>query len=230
MFSPRIYWRLFESLNLAFWPLQAGIALAALAWLGWVGRDGGVPSRAAARAALAGVGAGLGAQRLGLPVAAAGADPLAGRVHRAAVRAAGRRHAGAGAARRGTGSLPTGCAARRAWRCCSGRCSSSAAGRTGGPALDAGRVRRPGQRPDGHRHAGPAAAVARPEGAAARAVGRAGGLVHAQCRHLVDHGLGAGLGAGRGVCWSRAWPRGVAEAPHLPKAGRAAMDAAIASD
>lgn len=52
MFSPRIYWRLFESLNLAFWPLQAGIALAALAWLGWVWRDGGVPSRAAARAAL----------------------------------------------------------------------------------------------------------------------------------------------------------------------------------
>jgi len=53
MFSPRIYWRLFESLNLAFWPLQAGVALAALAWLGWVGRDAGVPGRAAARAALA---------------------------------------------------------------------------------------------------------------------------------------------------------------------------------
>jgi hypothetical protein len=53
MFSPRIYWRLFESLNLAFWPLQAGVALAALAWLGWVGRDAGGPGRAAARAALA---------------------------------------------------------------------------------------------------------------------------------------------------------------------------------
>jgi len=52
MFAPRIYWRLFESLNLAFWPLHAGIALAGLAWLGWVGRDGGVPGRAAARAAL----------------------------------------------------------------------------------------------------------------------------------------------------------------------------------
>jgi hypothetical protein len=52
MFSPRIYWRLFESLNLAFWPLQAGIGLAVLAWLGWVWRDGGVPGRAAARAAL----------------------------------------------------------------------------------------------------------------------------------------------------------------------------------
>jgi hypothetical protein len=52
MFSPRIYWRLFESLNLAFWPLQAGIVLIALAWLGWVRRDGGVPGRMAARAAL----------------------------------------------------------------------------------------------------------------------------------------------------------------------------------
>jgi hypothetical protein len=53
MFSPRIYWRLFETLNLAFWPLQAGIVLAAAAWLGWVGRDGGLPGRSAARAALA---------------------------------------------------------------------------------------------------------------------------------------------------------------------------------
>jgi hypothetical protein len=53
MFAPRIYWRLFESLNLALWPLHAGIALAGLVWLGWVGRDGGVPGRAAARAALA---------------------------------------------------------------------------------------------------------------------------------------------------------------------------------
>ena len=53
MFAPRIYWRLFESLNLAFWPLHAGIVLAGVAWLGWVWRDGGVPGRAAARAALA---------------------------------------------------------------------------------------------------------------------------------------------------------------------------------
>ncbi|MBS1177288.1 MAG: putative rane protein [Proteobacteria bacterium] len=52
MFSPRIYWRLFESLNLAFWPLQAGIVLAGLAWLGWVWRDGGTPGRSAARSAL----------------------------------------------------------------------------------------------------------------------------------------------------------------------------------
>jgi len=27
MFAPRIYWRLFESLNLAFWPSHAGIAV-----------------------------------------------------------------------------------------------------------------------------------------------------------------------------------------------------------
>jgi hypothetical protein len=53
MFAPRIYWRLFESLNLAFWPLQAGIALAGMAWLVWVWRGGGLPCRAAARAALA---------------------------------------------------------------------------------------------------------------------------------------------------------------------------------
>ena len=53
MFAPRIYWRLFESLNLALWPLHAGIVLAGVAWLGWVGRAGGVPGRAAARAALA---------------------------------------------------------------------------------------------------------------------------------------------------------------------------------
>ncbi len=53
MFAPRIYWRLFESLNLAFWPLQAGIVLACVAWLGWVGREGGTPGRSAARAALA---------------------------------------------------------------------------------------------------------------------------------------------------------------------------------
>ncbi len=53
MFAPRLYWRLFESLNLAYWPLHAGIALAGVAWLGWVGRTGGAPGRAAARAALA---------------------------------------------------------------------------------------------------------------------------------------------------------------------------------
>jgi hypothetical protein len=53
MFSPHIYWRLFESLNRAFWPLQAGLVLAGLAWLGWVWRDGGRPGRGAARAALA---------------------------------------------------------------------------------------------------------------------------------------------------------------------------------
>jgi Family of unknown function (DUF6064) len=53
MFSPRIYWRLFESLNGAFWPLQLGIVGAGLAWIAWVRRDGGVPGQQAARAALA---------------------------------------------------------------------------------------------------------------------------------------------------------------------------------
>jgi hypothetical protein len=58
MFSPRIYWRLFESLNLALWPLQAGVLLAAAAWLAWAARDGGRPAPAAARAALAALGLG----------------------------------------------------------------------------------------------------------------------------------------------------------------------------
>jgi len=53
MFAPRLYWRLFESLNLAFWPLQVGIVLAGVAWLGWVWRDGVRPGRTAARAGLA---------------------------------------------------------------------------------------------------------------------------------------------------------------------------------
>ena len=53
MFSPHIYWRLFESLNRAFWPLQSGLVLAGLAWLAWVWRDGGRAGRGAARAALA---------------------------------------------------------------------------------------------------------------------------------------------------------------------------------
>jgi len=53
MFAPRLYWRLFESLNRAFWPLQVGIVSAGVAWLGWVWRDASMVSRSAARAALA---------------------------------------------------------------------------------------------------------------------------------------------------------------------------------
>ena len=51
MFSPRIYWRLFESLNLAFWPLQAGIVLAGagLAGLGVARRRHARPQRRARR-------------------------------------------------------------------------------------------------------------------------------------------------------------------------------------
>jgi hypothetical protein len=33
MFSPRIYWRLFESLNATWWPLQVLLVAAALTWL-----------------------------------------------------------------------------------------------------------------------------------------------------------------------------------------------------
>lgn len=49
MFSPRIYWRLFESMNRALWPAQPLIVAAALAWLLWGTRH--------VRAALAGLGA-----------------------------------------------------------------------------------------------------------------------------------------------------------------------------
>jgi hypothetical protein len=35
MFSPRIYWRLFESLNEAWWPAQVVLVGAGLAWIGW---------------------------------------------------------------------------------------------------------------------------------------------------------------------------------------------------
>ena len=38
MFSPRIYWRLFESLNAQFWPWQALVAVAGLVWLGGFAR------------------------------------------------------------------------------------------------------------------------------------------------------------------------------------------------
>ena len=34
MFSPRIYWRLFESLNAAVWPAQVVLVGVALAWVG----------------------------------------------------------------------------------------------------------------------------------------------------------------------------------------------------
>jgi Family of unknown function (DUF6064) len=41
MFAPRIYWRLFESLNQALWPLQWLIAAAGLAGLAWAWRRRG---------------------------------------------------------------------------------------------------------------------------------------------------------------------------------------------
>ena len=35
MFSPRIYWRLFESINETCWPLQLPLLALGLGWLGW---------------------------------------------------------------------------------------------------------------------------------------------------------------------------------------------------
>ena len=40
MFAPRIYWRLFESINAAVWPAQLLLVGAALAWLLWFLRRG----------------------------------------------------------------------------------------------------------------------------------------------------------------------------------------------
>ena len=55
MFSPRIYWRLFQSLNAAWWPAQPLILATAMCWLAWVGlpwqlgqRTTGAACRAAA--------------------------------------------------------------------------------------------------------------------------------------------------------------------------------------
>jgi len=54
MFSPRIYWRLFASLNQQAWPAQPLIIGAALAWLWRHGRHAAALGPAAVRLALAG--------------------------------------------------------------------------------------------------------------------------------------------------------------------------------
>lgn len=51
MFSPRIYWRLFESLNAAWWPVPAVLVAAALAWLALIWRA--APDRTARGATVA---------------------------------------------------------------------------------------------------------------------------------------------------------------------------------
>lgn len=53
MFSPRIYWRLFESINAAWWPLQAVLVAAGLAWLALTSRA--TPARSARGASTAAV-------------------------------------------------------------------------------------------------------------------------------------------------------------------------------
>jgi hypothetical protein len=55
MFSPRIYWRLFESMNRAWWPAQPILLVAALAWLGLQARRPAGPGAVSARAAAAGL-------------------------------------------------------------------------------------------------------------------------------------------------------------------------------
>ena len=51
MFSPRVYWRLFESLNAAWWPAQPFLVAAALGWLGLRWRDARGRPEAGLRAA-----------------------------------------------------------------------------------------------------------------------------------------------------------------------------------
>jgi hypothetical protein len=53
MFSPRIYWRLFEAMNAAWWPLQPALAALALGALALLWRAGGAQAARAGRVALA---------------------------------------------------------------------------------------------------------------------------------------------------------------------------------
>jgi len=51
MFAPRIYWRLFETLNRQTWPAALLAPAAGVAWLLWVARDAARPGAGAARLA-----------------------------------------------------------------------------------------------------------------------------------------------------------------------------------
>lgn len=53
MFAPRIYWRLFESINTAVWPAQLLLVGAALAWVLWFMRRGAEAAPRASAVALA---------------------------------------------------------------------------------------------------------------------------------------------------------------------------------
>ena len=53
MFAPRIYWRLFESINVAVWPAQLLLVGAALAWVVWFMRRGAEAAPRASAVALA---------------------------------------------------------------------------------------------------------------------------------------------------------------------------------
>ena len=97
MFSPRIYWRLFESLNVAFWPAAAA-ASSARRWPGWawVARRRRARAAPRARRALAALALCWWLVAWAFLWQRLRADQLAGGRHRAAVRAAGGRAVGAG--------------------------------------------------------------------------------------------------------------------------------------
>ncbi len=53
MFAPRIYWRMFETLNQAVWPAQLPVMSVALGWLLWFMRRGAAAAPRASALALA---------------------------------------------------------------------------------------------------------------------------------------------------------------------------------
>ena len=121
MFSPRIYWRLFESLNAAVWPAQVVLVGVALAWVGGFVRRCARPWRCRAAMRRRGAGAVLAVRGLGFPVAALCADQLGGQRLRRRLRAAGFGLVGAGRHGRRAGHRRSP-GMRPASRCCCGRC------------------------------------------------------------------------------------------------------------
>ncbi len=207
--------------------VRPGAGWVGLAGLGMARRRQGRPWRRAGR--LGRLGPVLGTHGLGFPVAPAGADPLAGRLHRTSVPVAGRRAAGAGVAGRRAGPRRPAAPRIRPGVAAVGAAAPSAARRLWREG--------PGRRPSSS--AWPATRRRSPRWACCCCcAARAGRCAPCGCCHWPGArsapppcGPWGQRKAGcrlRRCCW-RAWRRGVAEAPHSQTAGRAAMDAAVGS-